>query len=545
LADAAVRYGDAPAAGRARAVLALLGDDRLVEQVRRGSHAAFESLYERHHRGILAFCRHMLGSAQDAEEAVQQTFTAAYADLRRGELPVAPKPWLYGVARHRCLAMLRRRRVEAGARTSAEPATPPLAEEVERRSEVRDLLHGVSRLPEPQRTALVLFGLCGHPQSDVAAVIGCDEPRVRALVYQARSSLLEDRRARETPCHEVREKLALARGGALRRRSVRRHVKFCPSCAEFRAEVLRQRRLMALAPQLGPSVALKAQVLAAVGMAATTGGGAAGPVGLGGSLGLAKVVTAALVLTATPVGGGILLHEQAGRHAARSAVAPPARPAARAVPEAATATPPAGARVAGAGPVPAPPATASRPAPPPPRPAPSLPSRPGRAAPTALAPPSPVEPSTGSGWPQQSGDSRPADPPAASPADGPPPKGHGQDGAGGDTSDQAASGGGSGQGPGHHKTRSESAASAPGGKAGGPEPTGTDGGGPASPSSPGGGAKGGGGDPAAGSAPPLPVTVTTTSAAPPCPDSGNVPAGCSPPQGSPDLPGHPGKHHDG
>ncbi|TML31749.1 MAG: sigma-70 family RNA polymerase sigma factor [Actinobacteria bacterium] len=246
--DAAIRHEDAPVVGRPRAVLGLLGDERLAEHVRRGSHAAFEALYERHHRGIFAFCRHLVRSNHDAEEVVQQAFTAAYADLARGERPAAPKPWLYGIARHRCLALLRKRRAQPSPAAAPDPATPPLAEEVEHRSDLRELLSGVSRLPEPQRTALVLFGLCGHAQAEVAAVLGCDEAKVRALVYQARSSLLEDRRARETPCHEIREKLALGRGGALRRRAIRRHVKFCPGCAEFRAEVLRQRRLSGLIP---------------------------------------------------------------------------------------------------------------------------------------------------------------------------------------------------------------------------------------------------------------------------------------------------------
>jgi RNA polymerase sigma factor (sigma-70 family) len=295
--DAAVRYADVPVVGRSRPVLALLGDDRLVEQVCRGSHAAFEALYERHHRGILAFCRHMMGSAHDAEEAVQQAFTAAYTDLTDGERPSSLKPWLYGIARHRCLEMLRRRRKEADAEETPEGVSPAVADEVERRTEVREMLSGVSRLPEPQRTALVLFGLCGHAQSDVAAVLGCDEARVRALVYQARASMLEDRRARETPCHEIRERLALGRGGALRRRAVRRHVKFCPSCAEFRAEMLRQRRVMGFIPPAAPSLALKTQVLTAVGLAAS-----AGSAGSGGA--------------ATPVGGGLLLPR---------ATAPPAR----------------------------------------------------------------------------------------------------------------------------------------------------------------------------------------------------------------------------
>ena len=310
---AAIRYRDAPGVRKPRPLFALLADDRLVDHVGRGSHAAFEELYERHHRGMLAFCHHMLGSRHDAEEAVQQAFTAGYGDLQAGEGPVALKPWLYGIARHRCLAILRKRRLDAGSDGTHEGVAPDVTEEVERRSDVRDMLLGVSRLPEPQRSALVLFGLCGHSQADVAAVLQCEDARVRALVYQARKSLLEDRRARDIPCQEIRERLALGRGGALRRRAMRRHIKFCPGCAEFRAEVMRQRRLMGLVAPAVPSVTLKYKVLAAAGVAGggSTGGGSV--VGIGGSLSTAKLVAAALLVVAAPVGDRILMRQGPGR----------------------------------------------------------------------------------------------------------------------------------------------------------------------------------------------------------------------------------------
>jgi RNA polymerase sigma factor (sigma-70 family) len=310
---AAVRYRDAPGVRKPRPLFALLADDRLVDHVRRGSHAAFEELYERHHRGMLAFCHHMLGSRHDAEEAVQQAFTAGYGDLQSGEGPVALKPWLYGIARHRCLAILRKRRLDAGSDGAHEGVAPDVTEEAERRSDVRDMLQGVSRLPEPQRTALVLFALCGHSQADVAAVLHCDDARVRALVYQARRSLLEDRRAQEIPCQEIRERLALGRGGALRRRAMRRHIKFCPGCAEFRAEVLRQRRLMGLVAPAVPSVTLKYKVLAAAGVGGGGGAGGGSAVGIGGSLSTAKLVAAALLVVATPVGQKILVRHGADR----------------------------------------------------------------------------------------------------------------------------------------------------------------------------------------------------------------------------------------
>ena len=80
---------------RSKRLLALAGDERLVEQIRRGNELAFEVVFERHGAGILAFCRHMLRSREEAEDAVQHTFAAAFSDLRRDrERPIALKPWL-------------------------------------------------------------------------------------------------------------------------------------------------------------------------------------------------------------------------------------------------------------------------------------------------------------------------------------------------------------------------------------------------------------------------------------------------------------------
>src|SRR5215208_1946437 len=93
-------------------LLALAGDERLVQQIRRGNELAFEVAFERHGSGILAFCRHMLGSREEAEDAVQHTFAAAYRDLQRDEREINLKPWLYTIARNRCLSMLRARREE-------------------------------------------------------------------------------------------------------------------------------------------------------------------------------------------------------------------------------------------------------------------------------------------------------------------------------------------------------------------------------------------------------------------------------------------------
>jgi DNA-directed RNA polymerase specialized sigma24 family protein len=114
-------------------LLALAAVERLVARVRAGSDVAFEVLFERHAPGILSFCRHMLGAREEAEDAVQHTFAAAYRALHRDEREVSVKPWLYAIARNRCLSLLRLRREEVGGDGWDLP-TEGLAEQVEKRA---------------------------------------------------------------------------------------------------------------------------------------------------------------------------------------------------------------------------------------------------------------------------------------------------------------------------------------------------------------------------------------------------------------------------
>jgi DNA-directed RNA polymerase specialized sigma24 family protein len=104
------------------ALLRLASDERLVEQVRAGSERAFEVAYDRHHRGILGFCRHMLGSVEEAEDAVQHTFMGAFRDLIGSTKAIQLRPWLYTIARNHCLSVLRARREQPVAGVEA-PAT--------------------------------------------------------------------------------------------------------------------------------------------------------------------------------------------------------------------------------------------------------------------------------------------------------------------------------------------------------------------------------------------------------------------------------------
>jgi RNA polymerase sigma factor (sigma-70 family) len=263
----------------------------------------------------------MLGSREEAEDALQHTFLAAFRQLAGGTRPLDVRPWLFAIARNRCVSLLRARRAHVPLE-HAEPAVDGLLVTVERREEVRELLADLGRLPEDQRAALLLAELGALDHAGIAAVLGCPREKVKALVFQARSSLAASREARATPCAQIRVELATASGGALRRGPLRRHLRTCDGCRTYKAEVSAQRGLLALALPVIPGAALKASVLGGLGGAH---GGAVSTGTAGGTLGgalasSASKVAVSLALAGALAGGGAL----AVRH---GAPAPP-RPAA-------------------------------------------------------------------------------------------------------------------------------------------------------------------------------------------------------------------------
>jgi RNA polymerase sigma factor (sigma-70 family) len=286
-------------------LLRLASDERLVAFVRGGDEGAFEALYDRHHPAILGFCRHMLGTREEAEDAVQHTFLAAFRDLVGSEKEIDLRPWLFAIARNRCLSLLRARRAHIAIEL-AEPTTDGLAATVERREDLRELLVDLAGLPEDQRAALLLAELGALDHAGIAAVLDCPREKVKALVFQARTSLAASREARATPCEQIRLELATASGAALRRGPLRRHLRTCAGCRAFKAEVATQHKLLALALPVVPTIALKASVLGG-GAAATSSGTSSALGGVFGSIASTGAGKAAvsLAVAGTIAGGSV------------------------------------------------------------------------------------------------------------------------------------------------------------------------------------------------------------------------------------------------
>jgi RNA polymerase sigma factor (sigma-70 family) len=302
------RYGPFLAGSRVR--LRFAADERLVKSVRCGDRAAFEVLYDRHAAGLLSFCVYMLGSRQDAEDAVQATFACAYRSLLANDRPVKLRPWLFTIARNSSLSILRRR--QPTVELNGEPALRGDPQrELELRDEVRQLLGGLLALPEQQRTTLTLAELHGLSHAEIASVLGVRTEQVKAYAYQARANLLSERAARETSCHDVREELLTARGVELRKTRLHRHLRSCSDCREYKKALLSQRQQLASLFPAVPSLALKMRalhdVLGNVGLSGPAAEGAAvagTAMAAGGSLN-ALVVKVAAGVAALGAGAGV------------------------------------------------------------------------------------------------------------------------------------------------------------------------------------------------------------------------------------------------
>src|SRR5256714_7811617 len=273
-------------------LLRLASDERLVALTRRGNQSAFEALVARYQSRLLAFCRHMLSSREDAEDVLQEVFAAAFNAMTADTRPINVRPWLYRIARNRGLNHLRRMQAvgvdsmdvhysDNGAST---------ADKVYEREEFRLLVGDIHELPETQKTALVLREMDALSYEQIAEAMETTVPSVKSLLVRARVSLAEAAQARLLSCDEVR----LAPGEiseGLRRRPtpvVRRHLRSCKRCESFRVQLKETNKALAAIMPLGPLVLLKKLIVTHLGHSAGSSATGAGSTAVAGSTAAAR-----------------------------------------------------------------------------------------------------------------------------------------------------------------------------------------------------------------------------------------------------------------
>jgi RNA polymerase sigma factor (sigma-70 family) len=266
-------------------LLRLQPDERLIALTRRGQHAAFETLFSRYHSRLLSFCRHMLGSREDAEDVLQEVFAAAFNAVLADDRPINVRPWLYRIARNRSLNHLRRASAIGVDSMDVHFADHGLSTDgqVLRRESFHELIGDVQRLPETQRTALLLREIDALSYEQIALAMDTTVPSVKSLLVRARISLAEAAEARKLSCEEVRGELGEVAEGLLAiSPPVRRHLRDCERCRTFRKLLKANNHALAAVLPVGPLLVLKRLVLSKLGTSAGAGHAAgAGSAGAG------------------------------------------------------------------------------------------------------------------------------------------------------------------------------------------------------------------------------------------------------------------------
>ena len=191
----------------------------LIARARAGDHNAFRDLVEVHSHELQVHCYRILGSLQDAEDALQETLVSAWRNLGDFGQRSSLRTWLYKIATNRCLSMLRadsrRPRITPPPPEAALPEptsagdAPPWLEPYpdvlldhlvdqrpgpEARYETAEAISlafitALQLLPPRQRAALVLRDVLGYHAAEVAQMLDATQESVQSALKRARATV--------------------------------------------------------------------------------------------------------------------------------------------------------------------------------------------------------------------------------------------------------------------------------------------------------------------------------------------------------------------
>jgi RNA polymerase sigma-70 factor (ECF subfamily) len=170
--------------------LAELADEALVDMALAGSQEAGELLFRRHQGWAYRVAKRMLGSPSDAEDAVQESFLAAWRGLDAFRGQASFSSWLYRIVMNRCLNQLRSKRPVAPLNEELPAASHDQPDRLTALAEQRLALSDViDELPEDQRVCWILREGEGLSYSEIARITDFSEDAVRGKLYRARTTV--------------------------------------------------------------------------------------------------------------------------------------------------------------------------------------------------------------------------------------------------------------------------------------------------------------------------------------------------------------------
>jgi RNA polymerase sigma-70 factor, ECF subfamily len=185
-------------------------DEELVALSMSGDSESFNQLMLRWERPIYALAYRVIGREEEARDVVQETFLRAYRGLRNFRGQAKFSSWIYRIALNLCRDWIRRERraplaavpegVDLVELAAEREPTESIEELVARNDMSRVVARAMARLPEEQRTAIILKEYHGMTFQEIADLQGCPLSTVKTRLYQGLSVL---RRRLESEGHEM------------------------------------------------------------------------------------------------------------------------------------------------------------------------------------------------------------------------------------------------------------------------------------------------------------------------------------------------------
>jgi RNA polymerase sigma-70 factor, ECF subfamily len=151
----------------------------------------FTELYRAHLRDVYSYAYYRIGNHHDAEDITEQTFVQAYRHFERAQRESNGRPlrpWLIRIA-HNLAANYyrdRSRRPQTNLDDAAILSAPLDTERVvEQREEVKEVLEGVSKLPDDRREALIMRFALDMDNREIARAMGRSEGATKVLIHRA------------------------------------------------------------------------------------------------------------------------------------------------------------------------------------------------------------------------------------------------------------------------------------------------------------------------------------------------------------------------
>jgi RNA polymerase sigma-70 factor, ECF subfamily len=171
-------------------------DGPLVSRAQKGDRWAFEQLVDRHQHRLFTLAARLLGSADDAGDAVQEAFIRAWLGLPSFRGGARFSTWLHRI----CINAVHDQRAKAR-RAEPSPEIDPVDphDAFSQQELSRELQQALNSLEEEYRTAVVLYDVLGCSYAEIAELSGVPEGTVKSRIFRGRTRLAEILGTKEEP----------------------------------------------------------------------------------------------------------------------------------------------------------------------------------------------------------------------------------------------------------------------------------------------------------------------------------------------------------